>query len=101
MLARVDFLQRADRDLRINLRRGRLRVAELVLEIADVRAVLQRERRHRVPEEMARAPLARLGRVHGLAHELRQPAQIEGRPQVGQNTVPPPSAARERQIWRV
>ena len=49
----VDLLQRTDSDLRIDLRRFDVLVAEHLLDEADVRAVLVHQRCHRVAEEMA------------------------------------------------
>lgn len=80
----VNLLQLLDADLGINLRRRELGVPELLLDEPHVGPVLQHERRHRVPEQVAGPALAGLGPVNGVAQELRQPARLERAAQVRQ-----------------
>ena len=72
MRRRVDLFQLLDRHLGVDLRRRQLRVAQHLLDEADVGSVLQHDRRHRVPEEVARTALADLSGIDVVAHHLRQ-----------------------------
>lgn len=73
----VDLLQHADADLGIDLRGGQLGVAEHGLDEPDVGSVFQHQRRHAMPEQMARAALAEVGSGDVIAHELGHPAGRE------------------------
>ena len=60
MRGRVNLLQQIDRDPRVQLRGRELGVPEHLLDHADVGAVLQHQRGHRVAEQVAAAHLADL-----------------------------------------
>jgi hypothetical protein len=62
--ASVDFLELPDADLGLNLGRGEAGVAEQLLDIADIRPVLEHERGAGVAEEVAASLLADLGGAH-------------------------------------
>ena len=66
----VDFLELADGDLGVNLRRVDVGVTKQLLDKTDVGSALEHERRAGVAEEMARAALADLGAVDVAAHQL-------------------------------
>ena len=53
-------------------------MAQHLLDEADVDSVLQHDRRHRVPKEMARTSLTDVCGVHVVAHHLRQAVRVEG-----------------------
>src|SRR5258708_6795100 len=52
MRARVHLLEPLDRDMRIDLGRRELRMAQHLLEIADVGAGIMHQRRHRVAKDV-------------------------------------------------
>ena len=68
----------------VNLGGFEFGVPEHLLDEADVRAVLQHERRAGVAEQMASAALAQVGRLHVPAHQLGQPVRGEGFAQAGE-----------------
>ena len=67
----VDFLQLANRNLRVNLCRRQISVSEQLLDKADVRAVLVHKRRTGMAEQMTGSLLADLGGLHVVADKLR------------------------------
>lgn len=73
----MHLLEYTDCDLRVDLRRRQFRVSEHRLDEADVAAVLQHQRRHRVAEQVAGAVLAKVRLINVAAHSIRQPGQIE------------------------
>ena len=58
MRCRVDLLQHADGNVRVNLRRIEPRMPEHLLNKTDVGAAFEHQRGHRMAEQMARATLA-------------------------------------------
>jgi len=80
----MDFLQLADADLRVNLRGGQFGVAKHLLDKPDVGPILQHQRGHRVPEQVATAAFAKLGGVNVFPHHLREPVTRERLVEVGQ-----------------
>lgn len=81
MRGRVDGLQRPNAHLRVNLRRLQAGVPQHRLDIACVRAILQHQRRHRVPEQMA-GTLLPDGRFRDvLLHQNRQVIGLQRVPQ--------------------
>jgi hypothetical protein len=75
----VDLLQLPDRHLGVDLGGRELGVPEHRLDVADVGAVLQHQRRHRVAEQVAGAAFPQVRGVHVVAHHLRQPVRREKR----------------------
>jgi len=80
----VDLLELLDREMRVELRRLELGVIEQGLDHPRVGSVLEHVRRAGVPEEVATARLADVGRVHVVADHLREPVRREGLAQVRQ-----------------
>jgi len=74
---RVDLLQPADADVGVDLGRGQFRVAQDLLERPQVRPVLQHQRRHRVPEQVAGNLLLLAHLVHVVHHQAGHPHQAE------------------------
>lgn len=68
----VNFLERSDADLGVNLRGVQADMPEHGLDETNIGAVLQHQRGHGVAEQMATAALADVGFVNVLAHQLAQ-----------------------------
>ena len=66
----MDILELLAADLCVNLSSRQQAVAEHLLDIADVRAVLQHQRRHGMPEDMRRSVLADFGSLDVTGHQL-------------------------------
>jgi len=93
----VDLLELLDREMRVELRRLELGVIEQGLDHPRVGSVLEHVRRAGVPEEVATARLADVGRVHVVADHLGQAVWSEGFPEVGQKkSVVAPGRAEAR-----
>ena len=84
----VDFLQAPDRDVRVNLRRLQTGVTTLLLDVTDVRAMLEHERGAGVPEEMAGTGLAESGADDVARHHGRQVAHRQRRALLGHEERP-------------
>src|SRR5579859_571284 len=80
----MDLLELADRDLRVDLRGGQLRVTQHRLDVTDVRAVLEHQSRHRVTEQVTRAALTEICGLNVSTHELREAVGCKRLAQVGQ-----------------
>ena len=72
----VDLLKLADRHLRVDLRRLQIGVAEHRLNEADIGAAFEHQRRHGVPEHVARAALADVPRPRS-AHQIGEMIERE------------------------
>ena len=66
----VDIFEFLDADLRVNLFSRQQSVPEHLLDVADIRAVLQHQCRHGMPEDMRRAFLADFGSLDATGHQL-------------------------------
>jgi len=77
MRGRVDPLQLPDRNLCVNLRGFQVGVAEHLLDVADVGAVLQHECRKTMAEHVAGAPLPDIRGVHVRTDKVAQVIQTE------------------------
>ena len=77
MRRRMDLFQQTDRDLRVDLRGGEIGVSEHLLDETDVGAAFEHQRRHRVPEQMARSGLAELRSEDVRAHRIAQVVPAE------------------------
>ncbi len=73
----VDLLQLAERDLRVDLRRRKVRVPQDHLDVTDVRAVLQHVRGARVAEQMAGAGMRDASVLEMTFDEIAQPSRRE------------------------
>lgn len=80
----VDLLQGADAHLGVDLDGRLLGMAEHGLDVADVGAAFEHQRRAGVAEQVAGALLAGVGRIDMAADELGQPVGREGFAQRGQ-----------------
>ena len=78
MRGRVHVLEDTNAHEGIDLRRGQVPMAEHGLNEANITAILQHQRRHRVPEEMAGAGLAHLAGIDVATHQLREAFTAEG-----------------------
>ena len=79
MTEAVNFDELLDVHVGVNLGRVQSRVAEHLLDVTEIGAVLQHERCHRVPEHVARTDFADAGFFHVVMHQVaehagRQPA---------------------------
>ena len=84
MRGRVDLLQGADGDLRIDLRRADIFVAEDRLDVPDVGPVFVHQRRHRVAQQVTRSGLPGARRDDAFPHRPRQMVAAERLILVGQ-----------------
>ena len=75
---RVDFFQKSDRDLGVNLGGIKSGMAKLLLDKADVCPVFQHEGCTSVPQEVARAFLANVGSIDVIPHHLSEAVRGEG-----------------------
>ena len=71
----VDFLKLADRHMGVDLRGLQIGVAEHRLNETGVGAAFEHQRRHRVPEHVARSLLVDFRRLHVHAHQFGQVVQ--------------------------
>ena len=87
MGSRVDLFQLTDAHLRVDLRGREVGVAQHLLDVADVRSILQHQRGHGVAKEMAGSLLGDVGGVDVVAGELGQSVGAEGLAVVGEKQV--------------
>ena len=73
----VDRLQGPDGDLGVNLGRREFGVAEHRLDVAEIGAAFQHDRREGVPEQMTRPLFRDPAGLDVVPHELRQAVQEE------------------------
>ena len=70
----VDFDELADVDVGVNLGGVQPRVSEHLLDVTQVGAVLQYQRRHRVAEQMATAALLHAAGLHVAVNQVSEHA---------------------------
>ncbi len=78
MRERVHVLQLPDRDLGVDLGGGQLAMAEDGLDVTDVGAVVEHQRRHRVAEDVAGPGLFDAGLFDRFLYPVGEPVLAEG-----------------------
>ncbi len=74
----VDLFELADADLRVNLGGVQLGMAQKLLDVTDIGAVLQHQRGAGMAEQMTRAGFAEFGRLDVTPHKLRHAVWRKG-----------------------